>query len=226
MQQDGTNGQEVHHTEDSGTPSASRRGLAPPRQDRNRSLTESSGFSVPDSEFGVSDRQLNEASKSSSSSKPGLGCVAYKLSAEKLSAGPSTEWQDAEFGLADEQIKALQAKMNGSSQHEVQNDVKPPARRNSEHRHELPGVIDLPMVREVSTEQQSTGDSFRGGLLRDSSRTSSLLRFDSEGLSVAARGAGSAPFESRARGLACLGRARQCFNAFFGQHEGGYHRSP
>ncbi|CAE7705728.1 unnamed protein product [Symbiodinium sp. CCMP2592] len=39
---------------------ASKRGHGP-NPGRGRSLTESSGLSAPDSEFGVSERQLNEA---------------------------------------------------------------------------------------------------------------------------------------------------------------------
>eukprot|EP00439_Symbiodinium_sp_Y106_P059970 s1906_g8.t2 len=199
---------------------ASKRGYGP-NPGRGRSLTESSGLSAPDSEFGVSERQLNEAT-----------AAASKVVTRKLSAGqhPSSEWQDADFGLGDEQIEALEAKISSGQQEAQVRTMKPPTQRQrSNSGQTLPGAPDpgtpLPALREVS-EQESSDASFHV-VRRDSSRVSSLLRFDSESLSSAARGAGSAPFESRVRGLACLGRARQCLNAFLGrEEEGGYHRSP
>mmetsp|Transcript_19059 Transcript_19059/g.35753 ORF Transcript_19059/g.35753 Transcript_19059/m.35753 type:complete len:231 (-) Transcript_19059:45-737(-) len=202
------------------------RGTETSRGDRNRSLTESSAISVPDSEYGVSERQLNEAAAASSSK-----CVA-----RKLSGGPGSDAKDADFGLGDEQIKALHERVDSTSWKEghpaqanghSDNEVTSSATQRSAPNPPASVRPALPALYEVSVEKEISAASLRQGIVRDSSRTSSLVRFDSDGLSVAARGAGSAPFETRVRGLACLGRARQCLTAFFGGDEGsGYRPSP
>mmetsp|Transcript_45020 Transcript_45020/g.107036 ORF Transcript_45020/g.107036 Transcript_45020/m.107036 type:complete len:186 (-) Transcript_45020:85-642(-) len=157
---------------------------------RKRSLTNSSSISLPDSEFGLSERQLREAG-----TKP--TCETRSLSLGRVSEGA-----DADFGLADEQIKALTAEVTRG-------------RRNSEL--ERSPERTLPALEEVS-ETDSAGPSPH--LLGQESRSSSLARFersDSFSLTQAARGAGSAGWQPRPRGLACLGRARLCFEAFLGR---------
>eukprot|EP00931_Biecheleriopsis_adriatica_P119032 TRINITY_DN94322_c0_g1_i1.p1 TRINITY_DN94322_c0_g1~~TRINITY_DN94322_c0_g1_i1.p1 ORF type:complete len:264 (-),score=47.53 TRINITY_DN94322_c0_g1_i1:63-797(-) len=192
---------------------------------RQRSLTEGSGFSCSDSDFGVSEQQLTEASSSR--------CIE-----RKISFSPALERRDSDYGIADEQLEELERRaINNDDEAGELNDSKVPPLPLTGQGAQSGSIAQIPQIRnlrqgampptmpsvvEESPRLETTrSPSLREGLLPpfDSggggglSRSSSLARFESASFTAAARGPGSSGFERShegPRGLLCFARARQC----------------
>lgn len=185
---------------------------------RVRSFTESSGQSGTDSDFGLSDRQLE-------------GLKASRVVEQKISFSPAVDANDADFGLADSQIEALAHQAGSSQQAKVAIPVLPLSQLASsgppaESQPAARRPLSMPQLPEASPRTEGVR-SLRAELLEESSSmySGSTAQFDDSfsdpngSFAAAARGAGSTALTPRAsratRGSRCLTRVRQCLVAAF-----------